>query len=137
VADQLVREELVASLARPGGTVTGLLFSSGRENDDNRLQLLKEAVPRASRVAYLADASYLRPPAEAARTLKLTLVPVGVAAPEELDSAFAAIRRQRLDAILLGPGSFFWGHRVRIIDFAARQRLPAMYWEPLFLEPEA
>jgi putative ABC transport system substrate-binding protein len=114
--------------------VTGLVNSTGREIDDKRLQLLKEAVPRASRVAYLAETSRLRPPTEAARALKLTLVPVGVAAPEALDSAFAAIGRQRVDAMLLGPATFFWGHKLRIIDFAARQRLPVMYWEPTFTE---
>jgi len=114
--------------------VTGLVGSTGREIDDKRLQLLKEAVPRASRVAYLAETSRPQPPTEAARALKLTLVPVGVAAPEALDSAFAAIQRQRVDAILLGPSSFFWGHRLRIIDLAARQRLPVMCWEPTFTE---
>ena len=54
-AGQLVREALVASLARPGGTVTGLMLSTGPEGYDKRLQLFKEAVPRASRVDHLAD----------------------------------------------------------------------------------
>jgi len=63
-ADALVREGLVASLARPGGTVTGLTVSTGREIEDKRLQLLKEAVPKASRVAYLAETSRLQPPTE-------------------------------------------------------------------------
>ena len=66
--------------------------------------------------------------------MEVTLVHVSVATPEELDSAFAAIRRQRVDAILLGSATFFWGHRLRIIDFAARQRLPVMYWTRIFTE---
>ena len=66
--------------------------------------------------------------------MKLTLIPVEVAAPESLDSAFAAITRQRFDAILLGASPFFQFHRKRIIDFAATQRLPAMYWNRIFPE---
>ncbi|MFI5281278.1 MAG: ABC transporter substrate-binding protein [Gemmatimonadales bacterium] len=134
-ADGLIREGLIASLARPGGSVTGLVGSPGREIDDKRLQLLKEAIPKVARVAWLSEPAYnAARPTEAPRALKLTLVPVGAAAPEALDSAFAAIGRQRVDAILLGPGTFFYGHRLRIIDFAARQRLPVMYWEPTFTE---
>jgi putative ABC transport system substrate-binding protein len=135
-ADLLVREGLIASLARPGGTLTGPVMSPGSQIGGKLLQLLKEAVPRASRVAYLAEPAYpgLQAPTEAARALKLTLVPVGAATPEALDSAFADISRQRVDAILLGPGTFFIGHRLRIIDFAARQRLPVIYPERTFTE---
>jgi putative ABC transport system substrate-binding protein len=101
----LVREGLIASLARPGGTLTGLVITTGSELNDKRLQLLKEAVPKASRVAILAEPAYPGRPhtelaREAARALKLKLVPVGAATPEALDSAFAAIGRQRVDAIL-------------------------------------
>jgi putative tryptophan/tyrosine transport system substrate-binding protein len=129
----LVQQGVVASLARPGGTVTGLLFNPGPDLGGKQLQLLKEAVPKASRVAYLASPS-VRPPTEAARALRLTLVSAGAAAPEALDSAFAAIKQQRVDAILVGTSPFFYGHRLRIIDFAARQRLPAMYWYRLFAD---
>jgi putative ABC transport system substrate-binding protein len=131
--DALVQQGLVATLARPGGTVTGLVFAPGPEIADKQLQLLKEAVPKASRVAFLASPPF-QPHTEAARALKLTLVPVSAAAPEALDSAFAAIKQQRVDAILVGGSEFFYGHRLRIIDFAARQRLPAMYWYRLFAE---
>jgi putative ABC transport system substrate-binding protein len=131
-SDWLVQQGLVASLARPGGSVTGLVFFGGPEIFDKQLQLLKEAVPKASRVAYLTDPSFRSPPTEAARALKLTLVPTSVAAPEALDIAFAAIRQQGVDAMVLGGSPFFYGHRLRIIDFAARQRLPVMYWYRLF-----
>jgi putative ABC transport system substrate-binding protein len=68
-ADALVREGFAASLARPGGTVTGLMVSTGREIDEKRLQLLKEAVPKASRVAFLAETSRLK----TAKALGLTM----------------------------------------------------------------
>ena len=68
-ADALVQEGLAASLARPGGTVTGLMVSTGREIDEKRLQLLKEAVPKASRVAFLAETSRLK----TAKALGLTM----------------------------------------------------------------
>lgn len=64
--DVLVREELLANLARPGGTATGLVISTGPGLSDKRLPLLKEAVPKASRVAYLGEPAFqppLRPPA--------------------------------------------------------------------------
>ena len=114
--------------------MTGLVFGLGSAEAGKRLQLLKEAVPKASRVAFLAEPPYLKPPTDAARALKLTFVPVGAAAPEALDSAFAAIRQQRVDAIFLGSATFFLGHRLRIIDFAERQRLPAAYWYRVFTE---
>jgi ABC-type uncharacterized transport system substrate-binding protein len=92
--NQLVQDRLAASLARPGGAVTGLVFGLGSEEAGKRLQLLKEAVPKASRVAFLAEPPYLKPPTDApraftdaTRALKLTLVPVGAAASEALDSA--------------------------------------------------
>ena len=132
-AERLVEQGLVANLARPGGIVTGLVFDPGPEFADKQLQLIKEAVPKASRIAFLASPS-VRPPTEAARALKLTLVSVSAAAPGALDSAFAAIKQQRVDAILLGGSEFFYGHRLRIIDFAARQRLPAMYWYRIFVD---
>jgi putative ABC transport system substrate-binding protein len=134
-ADTLIGQGLIANVARPAGNVTGLMFDTGPGLVGKHLQLLKEAVPRASRVAYLADPHpRYQHPAEAACALKLTVVPVSVAAPEELDSAFAAISRQRVDAILLGQSAFFYGHRLRITDFAARQRLPAMYWYRIFAD---
>ena len=66
--------------------------------------------------------------------MNLTLVSVGVAAPEALDSAIAAIKQQRVDALYVSLAEFFWSRRLRIVDFAARQRPPAMYWNRIFAE---
>ena len=65
---------------------------------------------------------------EAARTLKLTVIPVDVATPDALDKGFAAIKQHRVDAMILGSSPFFVTHRQKIIDFAASQRLPTVYW---------
>ena len=127
-SDALIRDGHIASVARPGGTVTGFMFSPGPEIFAKYLQLLKEAVPRISRVALLftppLDLSAL---GEAERALKLTVIPVAVATPDALDNGFAAIKQHRVDAIVLGGSPFLQTHRRKIIDFAASQRLPAVY----------
>jgi len=122
---------LAQSIARPGGTVTGVL----NVVDDERLrskylQLLKEAAPKVSRVAYLFSPPYVFPtfPAEATAALKLKVLPVQVASPDEFERAFEAIRTARVDAIRVGGSPFFVTHRQRIIEFAARERLPTIYW---------
>jgi putative ABC transport system substrate-binding protein len=117
---------LVKSLARPGGNITGLTSSVGRPLEEKRLQLLKEAVPRASRIAYLSDVAADLPEA-AARALSVTLVPVFVSAPDQIPAAFATIARERPDAIFMRYGRLFWSHRRAIIEWAAKQRLPVMY----------
>jgi putative ABC transport system substrate-binding protein len=133
--ENLIRLGLIKTIARPGGSVTGLTTVTGPEIRDKRLQLLKDAVPKARRVAYLGAVPPLQPQTEAtARALKLTLLPVGVPAPRDFEKAFAAITRDRVDALFLGDAGFFWGHRHRIIEFAARQRLPAMYTYRIFAE---
>jgi putative tryptophan/tyrosine transport system substrate-binding protein len=133
--DNLLQAGLVKSLAQPGGNVTGLTISPGPSIRGKRLQLLTEAVRNVSQVAYLGAPLALDPlPEAAARVLKLTLLPVEVATPDGLDNAFAAIRQKRVDAIFIGGAGFFWGHRLRIIEFAARQRLPAVYPYRIFAE---
>ena len=128
-SDTLIQAGHVDSVVRPGGTVTGLMFTPGPEIFAKQLQLLKEAAPRISRVALLFtprfDVSAL---SEAARTLKLTVIPVDVATPDALDKGFAAIKQHRVDAMILGSSPFFVTHRQKIIDFAASQRLPTVYW---------
>jgi putative ABC transport system substrate-binding protein len=125
---------LVQSLAHPGGTVTGLTNSAGHELGAKRLQLLKEAVPRASHIAVLSSVPVTPETEAGARALNITLLPVDVAAPEGFETAFSAIRRARVGAILVGGSPFFWGHRHRIIEFTARERLPAIYWDRIFAE---
>jgi len=127
-----LRTGLVASLARPGGNVTGVT-QLGAEIAGKRLQILIDAVPNVSRVAFLqnqANAShkpYFHDLQVAARGLGLTLQPVDVQEPGEFEKVFAAMMRERPNALLV-TGDFV--HRLRkawIIDFAAKKRLPAMY----------
>ena len=127
-----VASGLVASLARPGGNVTGTTFTSGPEIFGKQLQLLKEAVPRASRVAVLGNpsdpewASQVIEVDAAARALGLRLQRVEARGPEEFDAAFAAIARERADALLVAGGSTFLVNRVKLADLALKARLPTM-----------
>jgi putative ABC transport system substrate-binding protein len=124
---------LVASLARPGGNVTGLTNMIGAEIMGKRLQILKEAVPRVSRVAKLSDLTGVpcqecrREEEAAAQALGLTLQQYGVRAPEELEGAFTAMTKARAEALYGAPGNSFWVHRQRIVTLAAKSRLPAIY----------
>ncbi|HVO84892.1 MAG TPA: ABC transporter substrate-binding protein, partial [Syntrophobacteria bacterium] len=129
-----VRRGLVASLAHPGGNVTGLTDTVGVEITGKYLQLLKEAVPKVSRAALLGysssqpDRALLESEMEAAaRALNVTLQSYTAGDPQELEGAFAAIDKARPDALLVGPHPFFGNHARRIADFAAQSRLPAVY----------
>jgi ABC-type uncharacterized transport system substrate-binding protein len=114
------------SLAWPGGNMTGLAAGSSDTVFEKRLELLKEAVPKISRVAFVGNQSLPQPNTVAvARALKLTLVPMVIATPEELQTGFATIERARVDALFIGDtGSFFPAARAAFIEFAAKQRLP-------------
>jgi putative ABC transport system substrate-binding protein len=123
---------LVASLGRPGGNVTGTTLSPGPEIFGKQLQILKEAIPAASRFAIVAN------PAEpgftvqmneveiAARSLGIRLQHVEVRGPEGLDSAFATMARERADALLVQGSSTFLVHRTRLAELAVKGRLPTM-----------
>ena len=123
---------LVASLGRPGGNVTGTTTLSA-DLSNKQLELLREAVPRASRIAVLWNPSNpwhplaLKGAEAAARTLAVQLQIVEARSPEQLDNAFAAMSRERAGAVLVlaDPMTFF--HRKRLADLAAKRRLPAMY----------
>jgi putative ABC transport system substrate-binding protein len=123
---------LVASLARPGGNVTGVTqMSSGLAA--KRLELLKEAVPRVSRVlvlAYLVDP--IAPPQvkeleTAARALGVKLLVQDIRTADDLPAAFEAGARERAEGVLTPAESIFFVQRARVIELAARHRLPAMY----------
>jgi len=123
----------VASLARPSGNITGI---TGIAYDiaGKRLELLKETVPKASRVALLVTnptgavaQAHLRETEVAARTLKLHLQILAVRAPEALENAFRDAREARLDAISLVATGFTNSHRPRIVSLAAESRLPVVY----------
>jgi putative tryptophan/tyrosine transport system substrate-binding protein len=123
---------LVASLARPGGNVTGLTLF-GPELEGKRMELLKQAVPRLSRVALLwnpanpAVVDVFKQTQIAAEALRLTPQPVvEVRRVEDFDLAFATIASARPHALVVIIDRFL-AHRRRIVDFAANRRLPAMY----------
>ena len=130
-----VEDELVASLARPGGNVTGTTFL-GPELVSKRLQLFKEIVPGLSRAAVLwhpraygdrTMAGMLNEIESAAQTLgtKLQLVPA--AGPDDLADAFSAMIRERADGFIVFPSPMLFGQYPRIVSLAANNRLPAMY----------
>jgi putative tryptophan/tyrosine transport system substrate-binding protein len=123
---------LVASLARPGGNITGLtLFTP--ELEGKRLELLKELVPGISRVAVLANpvnpatARMVRETEVAAQALSIPLQPLEVRDPGEFEGAFAAMTSAKADALIVLPDPMLTAQRTRIVELAAKHRLPAMY----------
>ena len=120
---------LVASWARPGGNVTGLSASSP-ESDAKRLELIKELLPRASRVWWLrgeVDAAGTSELLEqSAKAVGIRLRREFVGNPEDLDRALTAVEVARPDALAV-TGGFVYANRARIIDFAAKNRLPTLY----------
>jgi putative ABC transport system substrate-binding protein len=135
----LVEEGLADSLARPGGNVTGIVILRG-ELDGKRLELLRELVPAATRLSYLA---YARLPRSAARTtaiealarplgLRVTARPVSEAG--ELEGAFAASAADHDQGILVEGGPVTFENRPRVLALAAQYRLPAIYENREFVE---
>jgi putative ABC transport system substrate-binding protein len=128
-----VERGLVASLARPGGKITGLTFYTGPELVGKYLELLKEVVPKVSRVAVLwnpanpGHAAVLKEAEGAARALGVRLQTLEARVPQEIDSAFEAMIRERADALLVLPDPMPVTHRARIADLAAKTRLPTMF----------
>jgi ABC-type uncharacterized transport system substrate-binding protein len=131
VADP-VESGLVASLARPGGNLTGLSLLNP-EISGKRLELLKESLPTISRVAALTNPGNLihvvfwRETHAAAKTLGLQLQPIKVRAPEDFEEAFRAAARGRADALLAFDDALTVGYRARLVALAAKYRLPTMY----------
>jgi putative ABC transport system substrate-binding protein len=133
-----VAEGLVTSLARPEGNVTGLSTSVGREIEGKRPALLKAAIPTVSRVAVVLDSTSQMDPTplrDAARALGLTLLlSAGTTTPKEFQSTFAAMMRQRADALYAPETPVNARHRRLIVELTARHRLPAMYASREFVE---
>ena len=125
---------LVASLSKPGGNVTGTTYAPDSGILGKQLELLKEAVPRANRVAMLwnpADPGYTSQRSEVleavARARDIRLQRVEASGPHDLEGAFAAMARERADA-LIGSGSSTWiVHRAKLAELAVQRRLPTMY----------
>ncbi len=125
---------LIASLARPGGNVTGLSYSVGLEIVGKQLELLKETVPKVRRVAILSNPAnpahtlWIREVNVAARSLGVQLQLLEARGPHDFDGAFAAMAKERVGALLvLADAAIFTLHRTRLADLAARSRLPAAY----------
>ena len=124
---------LVASLARPGGNVTGLSFSVGSDIVGKFLELLKETVPKVRRVAVLSTptnpshALAIENAIVAARAMGVQLQLLEARGPDQFDNAFAAMARERAEALLVMLDPFFSFHRSRLSALAAKSRIPAMY----------
>jgi putative tryptophan/tyrosine transport system substrate-binding protein len=123
---------LVASLARPGGNVTGL-SAIAPELEGKRLELLREVVPKLSSIAVLWNpdnpfhAGSLKETRAAAQVLGIKVQLLGVRVSEEFPAAFAAILRERPGALLVLADRLFLHNRARIVDFEAKHRLPGVY----------
>ena len=129
-----VGDGLVASIAQPGGNVTGFTFL-GPELLPKRLALLKQGLPAISRVAALwhpnaygerTMCDMIAETESAARTLRLELPRVAVRGPDEFEEAFSTIAAQRPDALLVFPSPMLFTERGRIVALATRYRMPSM-----------
>lgn len=121
----------VASLARPGGNVTGL-GGLGPGVHAKQLELLREVVPKASRIANLFNpsvsfhAAIAAEVAPVARRLGVTLRPIELRSPDDIDAAFATLAREPVDALLIFGQGFLFQHGARVAKLAIEQRLPAI-----------
>jgi putative ABC transport system substrate-binding protein len=127
---------LVASLARPGGNVTGL-SSLSFELNTKRLEILKEAVPKLARVGLLHPSVtlQLKELRDAAQTLKLKLDEIETQVDAEgLENAFKTAKQKQVGAIMTTAGATFLAERKRIVELASKYRLPAIYWQKEFVD---
>ena len=132
-----VEEGLIQSLAHPGGNITGLMIDTGPEFAAKRVELLKELLPKMSRLAFLHSAEtpfeFKQRLESASRELGITLL-LAEHTPNEYASAFALIERERPDALLVPSTAANFANRRLIAEFAAKSRLPAMYARREFVE---
>jgi len=133
IGEDPVKTGLVASLARPGGNVTGINFFA-TEVAAKRLRLLHDLVPKAVRIAMLVNSasasnaeSTLREVREAAPTLGLQIQILNATTIGEIDAAFASLARERPDALFVAPDGFFTSRRGQFATLTARERIPATY----------
>jgi putative ABC transport system substrate-binding protein len=133
-----VEEGLVASLAHPGGNLTGLAFQN-QELTMKRLELLKEAIPKVSRVAVLWDSTFgvtsgYKQAETAARALQLRLQLLAIRGSADLESAFNSATTGRAEALLVLASPFLYSNRRTVVEWAARRHLPATYEAKTFVE---
>jgi putative ABC transport system substrate-binding protein len=138
-AGDLVGDGYIASLARPGGNITG---STNLDSDlsGKRLELLKEALPKTNRVAFLfwegnkGDQDELKETRAAADALKVQIQPIGIKDPSQFQDAFSTIIKQRGDALIITNNSFNFAHRRQTLEFAAKHKLPSICGREAFAE---
>jgi putative ABC transport system substrate-binding protein len=139
VDDDPVGNGFVASLARPGGNITGLA-SLAPELSGKQLELLKESVPSLSHIAVLgtstqpATAQSLREVELAAGALAVKLQYLDVSSPEDIETVFRAAGKGHADAVLVLRAAVFFSHRRQIVNLATKSRLPAMYYTTEYVE---
>ena len=131
IADDAVKQGFVTNLARPGGNITGMAAMTS-ELAAKRLELLREATPKVSRVALLwnpagSGPDFLKDTQTAAHSLGLTLQSVEVRTADDFESAFAAILKSRAQALVVGPGQFMFTHQKQVVEFATKHVLPSVY----------
>ena len=132
-----VRLGLVASLARPGGNATGF----ATQNDElpgKWMELVKETLPKVSRVAVLFQPTYdggvqLKASEAAARSLGVRLQALKVERPDDFATAFAEVQKNRAEALIVSSSGLFYLHRTRLVEFAAKHRLPTIYHQSGFV----
>jgi putative ABC transport system substrate-binding protein len=130
---------LVKSLARPGGNITGV-YSFSAELGPKRLELLRAALPHIARVAVLRNPTFPGDPErwkeveQAARSLGLTLVSAEASSSEGLEGAFRTTLRQRADALITLRNPVIVAQKGRVVELAAKSRLPAIYDDREFVE---
>jgi putative ABC transport system substrate-binding protein len=136
-----VESGLAASLNRPGGNITGVANMSVETITWKPLEMLKEMTPDATHLAFLADLTYpvtnagVKALQEATQSLGMQLHVVHVHdLPNELEGAFAALARERIDALIIAGEPQFKAHRTQIVDLVAKSGLPALYSEWRFVE---
>ena len=134
-----VASGFVASLARPGGNITGL-STLAPEISGKRLELLKEIVPRLSRVTVLGTsnepgtAQALRETEVAAGAFKVKLQYLDILGPKDIETAFRTAAKGRADAVVALSSPFLLAHRTQVADLAVKSRLPATYYSAEFVE---
>jgi putative ABC transport system substrate-binding protein len=123
---------LVASLARPGGNITGIRLLSA-ELGGKRLEILKETIPKLSQVAVLwrrlgaGQKPQMKEIEGAARSLSVQIQPVGVEGPNDIENGFSALNRKPAGALIVLSSPWFSNYRARIVELAESHRLPAIY----------
>jgi putative ABC transport system substrate-binding protein len=118
---------LVASLARPGGNLTGLTTTTGRELYEKRLQFFKELVPKTERLAFLGTTLAWEAYRSGTDSAAAPSIFTAVDQEEDFDRAFATLLRERADALLVSHGPIMFINIQRIVAFAAANRMPAAY----------